>query len=155
MSWPLHPDQPQTLARNNLLTLFLRPPALWETVTFAENLLCAELIGMIIIIPTVQMGRLRFSWEAACNSKVLALSPGALTLPWGAHTLLPKRRASWWVTLPSGFSLGPWVFCRPCSHEGSRLINCNPLASLFLLCPRVSGLHGVCVGTEGWGERTF
>ena len=65
MSWPLHPDQPQTLARNNLLTLFLRPPALWETVTFAENLLCAELIGMIIIIPTVQMGRLRFSWEAA------------------------------------------------------------------------------------------
>ena len=83
MSWPLHPEQPQTLARNNFLTPFLCLPALWETVTFAENLLCAELIGMIIIIPTVQMGRLRFSWEAACNSRVLALSPGALTLPWG------------------------------------------------------------------------
>ena len=53
MSWPLHPEQPQTLARNNFLTPFLRLPALWETVTFAENLLCAELIGMIIIIPTI------------------------------------------------------------------------------------------------------
>lgn len=61
MSWPLHPEQPQTLARNNFLTLFLCPPSLWETVTFAKNLLCAELKGMIIIIPIVQMGRLRFS----------------------------------------------------------------------------------------------
>ena len=59
MSWPLHPEQPQTLARNNFLTPFLRLPALWETVTFAENLLCAELIGMIIIIPTVQRRKLR------------------------------------------------------------------------------------------------